>query len=113
MYRIRVGDSDCTIILTLFLLLYRSLGQTTRKDVQALQQQFAATRSDMVALQKAEIRSKIAEWLAAPDPSSNFELARRKHEAATSTWFTQGSQFLHWMDQNSSFYWLYGLRKSI
>ena len=64
------------------------------------------------ALRDKDEAASISTWLAAPDPSMNHELARKKRQPKTGEWFTRGSHFTIWKDQPSSFLWLYGIRKA-
>ena len=43
-----------------------------------------------------ELRQKINQWLAAPDPSSNHNTARKKRQPTTGKWFTKGKEFADW-----------------
>ncbi|MCJ1299174.1 hypothetical protein MMC08_001966 [Hypocenomyce scalaris] len=62
----------------------------------------------MEALEDAE-RRKIYKWLAAPDPYSNHERARQKHQPDTGKWLLDGQQYNEWKNASSSFLWLHGI----
>ena len=64
----------------------------------------------MEALEDKE-RRKIYKWLAAPDPHSNHERARQKHQPDTGKWLLDGHQYNEWKNASSSFLWLHGIRK--
>ncbi|KAF7978074.1 hypothetical protein HWV62_1723 [Athelia sp. TMB] len=57
----------------------------------------------------AEVKkNKIHEWIKAPDNSSSYNVARKKHQHGTGSWFLDGSQFLGWKEQPGSVLWLSG-----
>ena len=53
--------------------------------------------------------TRIAEWLKAPDPSSNHNAARKKWQATTGEWFTNSRDFAQWKTVPNSFLWLHGI----
>ena len=61
-------------------------------------------------LKLAGIREEIRVWLAAPNPSPNYQAARRQHQPQTGKWLTEGSDFRDWKSFSGTFLWLHGLR---
>ena len=54
------------------------------------------------------LRSKILQWLKAPDPSSNYNAALKRRHPGTGSWLLKYEAFLRWKDSSSSFLWLFG-----
>ena len=52
---------------------------------------------------------KIIEWLAAPDPSTNYNRALRDRNPKTGLWFIESSAFAEWKTTPGSLIWLYGI----
>ena len=102
LYRKLPGSCRCNVVLTLSFLLTRlSIGSSSLQDThlqaEALQEQVTATHLNVKTMAEGELRAKMAHWLTAPDPTSNFEDARRNYEASMSEWFFQGSNFKTWV----------------
>lgn len=55
-----------------------------------------------------DLSSRISTWLSPPDPSSNFEAARKKRQPDTGLWLLEGPIYTKWKQTPSSFLWLYG-----
>ena len=60
------------------------------------------------ALQLETRRKCISKWLEAPDPSTNYNRARRSRQADTGTWFTHSEEFVNWKALDASMLWLHG-----
>jgi hypothetical protein len=58
-----------------------------------------------------ERRSKVCQWLSAPDTSLNHSAACNKRQPFTGGWFLTGKEYEHWKTSSGSFLWLYGIRK--
>ena len=54
------------------------------------------------------LSQRIVTWLAAPDPSSNYNSAREKHHPDTGLWLLDSRPYLEWKDQPASLLWLHG-----
>ena len=54
------------------------------------------------------LSQKIVTWLAAPDPSSNYNSAREKHHSDTGLWLLDSQPYLKWKNQPASLLWLHG-----
>ncbi|KAF2625511.1 hypothetical protein BU25DRAFT_371926, partial [Macroventuria anomochaeta] len=52
---------------------------------------------------------KIREWLAAPDPSTNYHKALKQRQADTGLWLLEGEKFIRWKTGAMSRLWLYGI----
>ena len=52
--------------------------------------------------------TEIRRWLAAPDPSNNYEKARQLCQTGTGTWFLESKQYMRWKT-HSSLIWLHGI----
>lgn len=51
---------------------------------------------DNIAVQQAEQYRKITSWLSPPDPGTNHESARQRHEPQTGDWLLQDGRYLAW-----------------
>jgi hypothetical protein len=60
-------------------------------------------------LSVTRLRQQTAEWLAPPDPSVNYHIARDTHHEGTTTWFIESSTFKDWKE-SGSLLWIYGKR---
>jgi len=54
---------------------------------------------------------KIYQWLAAPDPSRNYNEACEKHQENTGFWFINSPQFAEWKMQPDILFWVCGMHK--
>ncbi|USP80476.1 hypothetical protein yc1106_07750 [Curvularia clavata] len=52
---------------------------------------------------------KIREWLAPPDPSTNYQKALKQRQDDTGLWFLESDQYAEWKKSMVSFLWLYGI----
>ena len=52
---------------------------------------------------------KIIDWLAAPDPSTNYNRALKDRNPDTGLWFIEGSAYADWKNTPRSFLWLHGI----
>lgn len=57
---------------------------------------------------KFHLTTAIRDWLKAPDPSSNYNMALRKRESTTGEWFVLSSDFTAWQHEPASVLWLHG-----
>jgi hypothetical protein len=62
-------------------------------------------------LTERQLRGDLQRWLAAPDPSTNHNFARKAHHKGTASWFFQGSIFEQWKS-SPSLLWIHGKRMS-
>ena len=60
-------------------------------------------------LQHPELDSSLLRWLSPPDPSTNYNIARKAHHNGTAEWFFRGSIFNQWKS-TASFLWVHGKR---
>jgi Cdc6-like AAA superfamily ATPase len=61
------------------------------------------------SLQELSQQNKLEEWLAAPDPSTNYHKALKQRHASTGTWLLESEAFTHWKQSSHSFLWLHGI----
>jgi hypothetical protein len=57
---------------------------------------------------KFHLATAIRDWLKAPGPSSNYNMALRKRESTTGEWFVLSSDFTAWQHEPASVLWLHG-----
>ena len=53
--------------------------------------------------------SKLAAWLDAPNPSTNYAAACKLRQQGTGSWLLQDKRYLHWRSSSGSFLWLHGI----
>ncbi|KAH9876213.1 hypothetical protein J1614_004092, partial [Plenodomus biglobosus] len=53
--------------------------------------------------------SKMASWLSAPDPSTNYHKAHKQRQAETGLWLLESANFVEWKESAASPLWLYGI----
>lgn len=58
---------------------------------------------------RADETQIISQWLAAPDPSTNHTVARKKHQPGTGDWILSKAAFMDWKTKPNTFLWLHGL----
>ncbi|KAH9026148.1 hypothetical protein EDB84DRAFT_353406 [Lactarius hengduanensis] len=56
-----------------------------------------------------QIEQDIRRWFSSPDPSVNYNIARRIYQKGTAVWFLEGSIFKEW-DLIGSLLWIHGKR---
>ncbi|KAH9885699.1 ankyrin repeat-containing domain protein [Xylariomycetidae sp. FL2044] len=54
-------------------------------------------------------RRELNRWLAAPDPSSNYQSALKRRNTETGLWFVNSEGLSTWMRTPCSFFWVYGI----
>ena len=57
---------------------------------------------------RLHLATAIKDWLKAPDPSSNYNMAVEKRESTTGEWFVLNDDFKTWLDHPASLIWLHG-----
>ena len=62
-------------------------------------------------LKLAELSNKLFRWLQVPDPSSNYNAARKARQSGTNSWLLNGPEFLKWRSDPGSSLWLHGIRE--
>jgi hypothetical protein len=51
-------------------------------------------------------------WLSPPDPSKNYNIARKAHHKGSAEWFVHGNMFYEWKRATGSLLWIHGKRMS-
>lgn len=77
-----------------------------RNTTEALNQQFKS-------LKMQEDVQQIESWLAASDPSNDFQTAHAKTQAGTGLWLTESIKYIEWRLSPGTFLWAHGIRKAI
>ncbi|KAK2467970.1 hypothetical protein APHAL10511_000265 [Amanita phalloides] len=57
--------------------------------------------------------AKFKKWLAAPDPSTNHNSARKKYHKDTGLWILADERYIAWKKQAGSFLWINGIYTSL
>ena len=60
-------------------------------------------------LQLTARHKEIRQWLAAPDPSLNYNRALKDRHVDTGGWFLKANIYLKWLSESGSLLWLYGI----
>ena len=68
----------------------------------------AIHQQDYLAAQQAAQFRKIADWLSPPDPWTNHDSARRRHEPQTGVWLLQAEKYRTWKNGSISHLWVHG-----
>ncbi|KAF2677634.1 hypothetical protein K458DRAFT_377920 [Lentithecium fluviatile CBS 122367] len=97
----KLGEQKQTFILALTGELVFASGAASRQGREVLE-----TLKDIKA---KEERSSILRWLGGPDPSTNFDTARRKHEKGAGEWLLQSEEFQSWKTSNGHLMWVSGI----
>ncbi|KAH9022789.1 hypothetical protein EDB85DRAFT_353721 [Lactarius pseudohatsudake] len=79
------------------------LKDDTKKTNEAMQQ--IAEKVDKI--QWNQIERDVRKWLSSPDPTVNYNIARRIYQEGTAVWFLEGSVFKEW-DLIGSLLWIHG-----
>jgi hypothetical protein len=79
----------------------------TKMQIDSLAQIAAQNQRILDAQQSDEFR-KIVAWLAPPDPGTNHDTARQRHESQTGQWLLQSSQYRSWKTGAVSHLWMHG-----
>jgi predicted ATPase len=64
---------------------------------------------DMKEVKLTQKQEKMYDWLAAPDPSTNYHKASSQRQEGTGLWFLQRDVFQKWQTEQHSFVWLHGI----
>jgi hypothetical protein len=87
-------------------LVLRLLSQTTKQS--AFTARTAAQTQRILDAQQSDEFRKIVAWLAPPDPGTNHDTARQRHESQTGDWLLKSSQYQSWKTGVVSHLWMYG-----
>jgi hypothetical protein len=87
-------------------LVLRLLSQTASQSASTAQ--IAAQNQRLLDGQQSDEFRKIVVWLAPPDPGTNHDTARQRHESQTGDWLLKSSQYQSWKTGAVSHLWMYG-----
>ncbi|KAJ3496598.1 hypothetical protein NLG97_g2545 [Lecanicillium saksenae] len=80
-----------------------------REIVDGIQSVSLNTLKIVECLREDDYTGKIRKWLSPPDPSTNFNLAKKLHQPGTGKWFLESDAYGLWKIKRSSFLWCYGI----
>ena len=88
-----------------------ALTKAIKGDVESVQKKIDKIGEGVAKVQCSEMHEKIRQWLAGPDPSSNYNNALRKRHRGTGSWLTKNDVFHSWKQDpgSGSMIWLYGI----
>ena len=78
------------------------------KEHQNTQNDIEAVNAIIKNIQARSVSADLRQWLRAPDPTVNFNVAVAKRHTGTGQWLVQGPAYTTWLQQDNSFLWLYG-----
>jgi hypothetical protein len=70
--------------------------------------QIAAQNQRILDAQQSDEFRKIVAWLAPPDPGTNHDTARQRHEHQTGQWLLKSSQYQSWKTGVVNHLWIHG-----
>jgi hypothetical protein len=79
------------------------------EDVSRIQAQTSKTMTHLENLRADGHFEKVRNWLAPPDPSTNFNEARKQHHEGTGQWLLDSEVYTKWKTEQNSFLWLCGI----
>jgi len=67
-------------------------------------------KKELHDVRREQKHKDIIAWLSTglPDPSTEHEIARSKHEATTGAWLLESEELAKWIGADNSLLWLYG-----
>jgi hypothetical protein len=82
-----------------------------KKEIQEAFEDAASsvTKSKTRSRSQEERLGKICNWLSAPDPSTNYQIAHKQRQAETGLWLLESEKFTEWKESAASRLWLYGI----
>ena len=88
-----------------------ALTKAVKVDVEGVHTKIDVINEGVARLQRSEEHDKIRQWLAGPDPSSNYNTALTKRHGRTGSWLLGDDVFRSWKQDpgSSSVMWLYGI----
>lgn len=87
-------------------LVLRLMSQATRQSDSVAQ--IAVQNQRILDAQQSDEFRKIVTWLAPPDPGTNHDTARQRHESHTGEWLLKSSQYRSWKTGLVNHLWMYG-----
>ncbi|KAF2998684.1 hypothetical protein E8E14_002898 [Neopestalotiopsis sp. 37M] len=79
------------------------------ESLQEIHTQTSETKTHVEELRADGHHDKIRKWLAAPDPSTNFNKARAQYHEGTGQWLLNSEVYTKWKAEPNSFLWLNGI----
>ena len=88
-----------------------ALTEAIKRDVEAVHTKINVVSEGVAGLQCSEKHKEIREWLAGPDPSSNYNAALENRHGGTGSWLIENDVFRSWKQDpgSGSMIWLYGI----
>ena len=88
--------SYTTAISNFLIGLTSGLSRVIKNGIADLSDKVLNLQTEQTTLKADKQRQSIHCWLSAPDPYSNHNAARKKHQASTGAWIVSGDQFSKW-----------------
>ncbi|KAH6655699.1 hypothetical protein BKA67DRAFT_534614 [Truncatella angustata] len=78
-------------------------------DISTIRGQTSEIKTHVEELRVDGHLEKVRNWLAPPDPSTNFNKAREQYHEGTGHWLLNSEVYTKWKMEQNSFLWLYGI----
>ena len=86
----------------------REVALKMQEDISSNKDVASDVYEHMKSIKSAGRKKEILDWLAAPDPASNYQNACRTRHEATGSWLLDDKEFSQWKMDLNSVLWLYG-----
>ncbi|KAF4808834.1 Ankyrin repeat and KH domain-containing protein mask [Colletotrichum siamense] len=93
---------------SIFQQVFFSLQLLQNEDTSSIRNHVEDTRYLLELHRASNVSQDAVKWLNAPDATVNFNIAYEKSQTGTGAWLINGQSFNTWLQQGSSFLWLYG-----
>ncbi|OHE94094.1 hypothetical protein CORC01_10551 [Colletotrichum orchidophilum] len=85
-----------------------ALSLLQQQTIDRVQDEIESANAILALIRTSQVSSEIRAWVQAPDATFNFTEACAKKHPGTGNWFVKGPEFMHWLEDPSSFLWLKG-----
>ncbi|KAK1848381.1 ankyrin repeat protein [Colletotrichum chrysophilum] len=93
---------------SIFQQVVFSLQLLQNEDTSSIRNHVEDTKYLLELHRSSNVSQDTVKWLNAPDATINFNIAYEKSQTGTGAWLINGQSFNTWLQQGSSFLWLYG-----
>ncbi|KAE9574853.1 hypothetical protein CGMCC3_g8995 [Colletotrichum fructicola] len=93
---------------SIFQQVVFSLQLLQNEDTSSIRNHVEDTKYLLELHRASNVSQDTVKWLNAPDATINFNIAYEKSQTGTGAWLINGQSFNTWLQQGSSFLWLYG-----
>lgn len=101
---------DVLSLLTVVLVLIQQLASDINKSRRAFNKCSVLPKVAKLTFVGDQLQENFRRWLSPPDPSKNYNIARKAHHEGSAEWFVRGNMFCEWKQATSSLLWIHGKR---